>query len=187
MALTDKLTAIADAIRGKTGGTEGMSLDAMVSAIEGIEVGGRGIPYATGSFTLATIGSATITHNLNSTKVFVVWAIDENPAIFKNRYKAVMGFTVSNGVFPELTMDTSAYNSDTGVATEVPTGPDDTNLMTSVEHGSPYIRYAALEKAYRHIANTDPNTFKLMGHEGFEAGRLYKWVAVDISGIIPWA
>ena len=33
MALTDKLTAIANAIRAKTGGTEKLSLDEMVSAV----------------------------------------------------------------------------------------------------------------------------------------------------------
>ena len=40
MALTDKLTNIADAIRGKTGGTEEMTLDQMAEAIAGIETGG---------------------------------------------------------------------------------------------------------------------------------------------------
>ena len=40
MALTDKLTAIADAIRGKTGGTEEMTLDQMATEINGIEAGG---------------------------------------------------------------------------------------------------------------------------------------------------
>lgn len=39
MALTEKLTAIADAIRGKTGGTDGLTLDGMVTAIEGISTG----------------------------------------------------------------------------------------------------------------------------------------------------
>ena len=33
MALTDKLTAIADAIRSKTGTTEAMTLDEMATAI----------------------------------------------------------------------------------------------------------------------------------------------------------
>ena len=42
MALTNKLTAIADAIRGKTGKTEEMTLDAMAEAIESIETGGGG-------------------------------------------------------------------------------------------------------------------------------------------------
>ena len=42
MALIDKLTAIADAIRGKTGKTDGMTLDQMVTEIEGIQTGGGG-------------------------------------------------------------------------------------------------------------------------------------------------
>lgn len=40
MALTDKLTAIGDAIRNKTGGTEKLTLDAMPTEIEGIQTGG---------------------------------------------------------------------------------------------------------------------------------------------------
>ena len=39
MALTDKLTAIADAIRSKTGTTEPMTLDEMVTAIANITTG----------------------------------------------------------------------------------------------------------------------------------------------------
>ena len=39
MALTDKLTAIADAIRSKTGTTEPMTLDEMVTAIANITAG----------------------------------------------------------------------------------------------------------------------------------------------------
>lgn len=42
MALTDKLTSIADAIREKTGKTEALTLDQMVTDIEGIETGGGG-------------------------------------------------------------------------------------------------------------------------------------------------
>ena len=40
MALTNKLTAIGDAIRGKTGGTDLLTLDGMVTAINGISTGG---------------------------------------------------------------------------------------------------------------------------------------------------
>lgn len=40
MALTDKLTAIGNAIRGKTGGTELLTLDGMVTEINGISTGG---------------------------------------------------------------------------------------------------------------------------------------------------
>lgn len=42
MALTDKLTAIANAIREKTGGTELLTLDQMPTEIAGIETGGSG-------------------------------------------------------------------------------------------------------------------------------------------------
>lgn len=41
-ALDTKLTAIADAIRGKTGKTEEMTLDQMVTEIAGIQIGGGG-------------------------------------------------------------------------------------------------------------------------------------------------
>lgn len=40
MALTDKLTAIAEAIRSKTGKTGALTLDAMPGEIEGIQTGG---------------------------------------------------------------------------------------------------------------------------------------------------
>lgn len=43
MAIINKLTAIADAIRGKTGGTELLTLDQMVDAINGIQTGGGGM------------------------------------------------------------------------------------------------------------------------------------------------
>ena len=42
MALIEKLTNIADAIRGKTGGTEELTLDAMAEAIADIQTGGGG-------------------------------------------------------------------------------------------------------------------------------------------------
>ena len=42
MALIDKLTNIADAIRGKTGGTNPLTLEEMVSAIASIENSGGG-------------------------------------------------------------------------------------------------------------------------------------------------
>lgn len=44
MALTNKLSAIGDAIRAKTGGTELLTLDAMPSEIQGIQTGGGDIP-----------------------------------------------------------------------------------------------------------------------------------------------
>lgn len=42
MALTDKLTAIADAIRSKGGTTDQLTLAGMVDAINAIQTGGSG-------------------------------------------------------------------------------------------------------------------------------------------------
>lgn len=53
MGLIEKLTAIADAIRDKTGGTEELTLDQMAAAISGIETGGGSSAFHSGSFTPA--------------------------------------------------------------------------------------------------------------------------------------
>ena len=52
MALTDKLTAIADATRAKTGTTEQMTLDEIATAISGISSGGKEMLH--GRYTMAT-------------------------------------------------------------------------------------------------------------------------------------
>lgn len=75
MALIDKLTAIADAIRGKTGGTDPLTLDQMSVAIAGIETGG-GSSGASGIY-MAKITPAsdadelTVTHNLGTTDILL--------------------------------------------------------------------------------------------------------------------
>ena len=59
MALTDKLTAIADATRAKTGTTNQMTLDEIATAINGISsekgIGVTGIPMPTKTSSLFTI------------------------------------------------------------------------------------------------------------------------------------
>jgi hypothetical protein len=50
MALTEKLTSIADAIRTKTGSADKLTLDGMATAIAGIQTGGGSAMYS-GSFT----------------------------------------------------------------------------------------------------------------------------------------
>lgn len=53
MGLIEKLTAVADAIRSKTGSTDEMTLDQMAAAISGIETGGGSSAFHSGSFTPA--------------------------------------------------------------------------------------------------------------------------------------
>lgn len=45
MALIEKITAVADAIRAKTGNSAAMTLDGMAEAVEGIQTGGSGDGY----------------------------------------------------------------------------------------------------------------------------------------------
>lgn len=84
MALTDKLTAIADAIRSKGGTTDQLTLAGMVDAINAIQTGsgGTGLAYDMGEFVLEsdTIGGSTptyIAHNLGEKPGFIlVWTDD---------------------------------------------------------------------------------------------------------------
>lgn len=57
MSVYSKMTAIADAIRGKTGGTSPLTLDQMTEAIASIQAGG-GIKTASGTYTLAADASS---------------------------------------------------------------------------------------------------------------------------------
>lgn len=58
MSVNSKMTAIADAIRGKTGGTNPLTLDQMATAIDEIQTGGGGIKTASGTYTLASDASS---------------------------------------------------------------------------------------------------------------------------------
>ena len=92
MALTDKLTNIADAIREKTGSTRTMNLEEMAAAIAGITGGGViGLAYDMGEFVLDAdtkhLDPTSIHHNLGEVPEFIlVWTDDfaglseENPA-----------------------------------------------------------------------------------------------------------
>ena len=91
MALTDKLTNIANAIREKTGSTRTMNLEGMAAAIAGITGGGViGLAYDMGEFVLDADTKAidSIPHNLGEVPEFIlVWTDDfaglseENPAV----------------------------------------------------------------------------------------------------------
>ena len=87
MALTDKLTAIADAIRGKTGKTDSLTLDAMPGEIEGIETGGGGEEVFWGGENLTTPrASVMYVRNMvypNETEVFASFSQCEEMETFE--------------------------------------------------------------------------------------------------------
>ena len=84
MSVNEKMTAIADAIRVKTGETAPLSLDAMASAIAGI-AGTSGLRYTNGTFegtttwssTSATYKNVTVTHDLGVRPQFILIFLDD--------------------------------------------------------------------------------------------------------------
>ncbi|MBR5874540.1 MAG: leucine-rich repeat domain-containing protein [Oscillospiraceae bacterium] len=64
--VAEKMTAIADAIRAKTGGTDALSLDGMAAAIAGIESGGGGDELAE----LLTNKLTTLNSNVTSVRQY---------------------------------------------------------------------------------------------------------------------
>lgn len=83
MSVNSKMTAIADAIRARTGGTAALTLDGMAEAIEALEAGGlpEGLEALTcGSWTPAANEMYhTLTHNLGVVPDFL-YVVAENPA-----------------------------------------------------------------------------------------------------------
>ena len=78
MALTDKLKAIADAVRAKTGGTALLTLDEIVSAIRGISGGGAPFTNAT------TLGVYEATEDVSAIQIDWLTEWDEyDLVIFK--------------------------------------------------------------------------------------------------------
>lgn len=84
MALTNKLTNIANAIRSKTGGTSQLTLEQMVTAINSIETGGGGLAYADElysddalaiTYTSTSAGTAKTISNITNLKYYPFIAV----------------------------------------------------------------------------------------------------------------
>lgn len=105
MAFTDKLTAIADAIRSKGGTTDQLTLTGMVEAINAIQTGsgGAGLAYDMGEFVFDADFSATyansnnnpIPHNFGDIPdCIIVWSDNwaGNTEVIDANYQTVVGF-----------------------------------------------------------------------------------------------
>lgn len=105
MALTDKLTAIADAIRSKGGTTDQLTLTGMVDAINAIQTGsgGTGLAYDMGEFVFDADFSSTsvnsaarpVPHNLGEIPdCIIVWSDNwaGNTEVIDTTYGTMVGF-----------------------------------------------------------------------------------------------
>lgn len=111
MALTDKLSAIGSAIREKTGGTELLTLDAIPTAIQGIQAGGGELKY----IQMAT--SFSMPKNKNGTKTITNTNLPTN-------YTFVM---VMNGAI-------TRYNVSTGIVERIQTGGEITDISYYIDY-----------------------------------------------------
>ena len=123
MALTDKLTAVADAIRGKTGKTEPLTLDQMAAEIAGIVAGDGGLAYDMGEFVFDTdIVSRSaengIPHSFGKKPGFIlIWTDDYVDLSADNLIDkpSNTGYVWMDGMTGLLQRLTSSLDSDLGI------------------------------------------------------------------------
>lgn len=136
--VNEKMTAIADAIRAKTGGTELLGLDAMAQAIAALETGG-GLPenivaIDSGIYTVASnVGTGVeirVPHNLGVEPDAALFYYNGNFGnsgyIYAYSKMRVRVYDTSAGRFGYVT-DTYAYRNSSGYIA----GFADTNSQTS--------------------------------------------------------
>lgn len=124
MALTDKLTAIADAIRAKGGTTEQLTLAGMVDAINAIQTGsgGAGLAYDMGEFVLEADSNSNppiyISHNFGEKPGFIVVWTDDYVGVTNpdETYATSLGFVWFNQI---MGLENWFTNSSKGEGTTV--------------------------------------------------------------------
>ena len=115
MALTDKLTAIADATRAKTGTTNQMTLDEIATAINGISSGGNievksFVPAAAANVTTVTIDLTNYINNIQDEFV-MVYTYSQTVNDTKLYYIVVVKINKANNSVQELSTFRMGQNS----------------------------------------------------------------------------
>lgn len=172
MALIDKLTAIADAIRDKTGGTEALTLEQMPTEIAGIEVGGGGLPAGVSALAIGTytptsdVSSAVgIEHGLGVTPNFFFMSVEGQEMLNASDFKYYI--TTEFGLAQKFMMSANQleafriyrYSNGTSFTQSAAVG-----IMGQFANTTHFYAYAS-------------STYNL------KAGVAYRWVAGVIDGI----
>ena len=167
MALTDKLTNIADTIRSKTGGTDLLTLDQMVTEIENLQIGIGDYKVEFGSFSPASD---------SGTKGYVVnHSLGKIPSII-----AFYTETMMRDYYNKAGVSMAAINSNGFVAS----GSGGTDMLISGDttyRGNSSSRYGNICNAIREASST---YFKIgynrnyTSKVGCKAGVTYYWVAI---------
>lgn len=167
MALTDKLTNIADTIRSKTGGTDLLTLDQMVTEIENLQIGIGGYKVEFGSFTPASdtgTNGYIVNHSLGKIPQIIAFYTETMMRDYYNKAGVSMAVINSNGF--------------------VASGSGGTDMLISGDttyRGNSSSRYGNICNAIREASST---YFKIgynrnyTSKVGCKAGVTYYWVAI---------
>ena len=166
MALTDKLTAIAEAIRAKTGESDLLTLDAMVTAINGISGGETGnSTVVSGTFTPAeNTNDCRITGLAGSPSAFALAPAFSAQEAY-NGVAKLLGFIWVRGVW-------AIFRTNAGGTT----GAADGWSMFSLESFT--IREDDYQATSGQVAVLKTGFSANRGGYFFRAGLTYNWVAI---------
>ncbi len=143
MSVNEKMTAIADAIRAKTGGTAPLTLDGMAQAIAGIRAeGGGGLAYDMGEFVLDADHTSynNIPHNLGAIPDFVlVWSDDFVGREVTTDLIDQVGYVYLNGLTGLPQYLTSALASDWGVLAKLARGKNSDRITVGGTTSAAYM------------------------------------------------
>lgn len=116
MALTDKLTAIADAVRAKTGGAEPLTLDEIAAAISGISGGGElpsaveAVTYGEYIPTVDTNSMPDIEHGLGAVPdIAVAWCGELDCSEYSTN--TLIGSAIIRGITTRVSSSANSENA----------------------------------------------------------------------------
>ena len=163
MALTDKLTAIADAIRSKTDRTDSMTLEGMAAAISTIG-GGRSAMYS-GSFTPTEYILNIDIDVGNSFTKFVCYALT---------YEGVLGHSVkaSHAVYFDISNQVGAFIGTNNGGTTFAAG--------TMQYDAGKSRFESFTRSYATISENVVTLTGIASGTGFGnfiPGIVYQWYA----------
>lgn len=172
MALTDKLTAIADAVRAKTGGTELLTLDEIAAAISGIS-GGGGLPSAVATVTygeyIPTVDTNTmpeIAHGLGAVPdITAAWCGELDCSEYSTT--TLIGSVIIRGITTRIS--SSAVSDNANICLTKATGD------SSVRVGSP--------SSTAYVGTLTESVFPLQKTASavyIRSGVTYHWIAVKL-------
>lgn len=176
MALTEKLSAIADAIRGKTGKSDALTLEQMATEIGGL--GGGGLAYDMGEFVLDadTLTPGYVPHYLGAQPDFcVVWTDDyvgvTNP---DTTYATALGFIWMNQIMGLENWYTSAAHG-LGTTVHFHQNKGSSGMIVGKPNSLAYVMCADDLTGFGHCTPTEFRPVKQSNTIFYRAGVTYKY------------